>query len=158
MRAADRRQDDEQSLCPRTRPNRRLLPSLRRHGRAGRREALAVYLTAPRRPARRARQLLPLAALPGGVLRRLRADHPGGRSSQAVYPKDPAAPLCACFGLTRAEIEQDVREGVVTRTKAALGKANSPQARCSERAANGRPARPTCRSIICNAAANWKGK
>jgi len=58
---------------------------------------------------------------------------------RTVYPKDPNAPLCACFGLTRADVEQDVREGVVTRTKAVLEKAKSPQARCSEMAANGRP-------------------
>ena len=56
-----------------------------------------------------------------------------------VYPKDPNAPMCACFGLTRADIEQDVQEGVVTRTKAALEKAKSPEARCSEMAANGQP-------------------
>jgi hypothetical protein len=55
-----------------------------------------------------------------------------------VYPKDPAAPICACFGLTRADIEQDVREGVVARTKAALEKTKSPEARCAETAANGR--------------------
>ncbi len=58
---------------------------------------------------------------------------------QAIYPKDPAAPICACFGLTRADIEQDVREGVVTRTKAVLEKARSPAARCGETAANGQP-------------------
>ena len=56
-----------------------------------------------------------------------------------VYPKDPNAPICACFGLTRADIEQDVQEGVVTRTKAALEKAKSPEARCAQAAANGRP-------------------
>jgi hypothetical protein len=56
-----------------------------------------------------------------------------------AYPKDPAAPICACFGLTRADIEQDVREGVTTRTKAMLEKAKSAEARCSETAANGRP-------------------
>ena len=56
-----------------------------------------------------------------------------------VYPKDAAAPICACFGLTRADIEEDVRDGGVTRTKAVLEKAKSPQARCSEMAANGRP-------------------
>ena len=55
-----------------------------------------------------------------------------------VYPKDPTAPICACFGLTRADIEQDVREGVTTRTKAMLEKAKSPGARCAEMAANGR--------------------
>jgi hypothetical protein len=56
---------------------------------------------------------------------------------QSVYPKDPNAPICACFGLTRADIELDVQEGVVTRTKAALEKAKSKEARCIELAANG---------------------
>ena len=59
--------------------------------------------------------------------------------AKPIYPKDPDAPLCACFGLTADDIEQDVREGVVTRTRAALEKARSPAARCTELAANGRP-------------------
>jgi hypothetical protein len=59
--------------------------------------------------------------------------------SRPVYPKDPDAPLCACFGLTRQDIEQDVAEGVVTRTKAILEKAKSPEARCTQHAANGQP-------------------
>jgi len=57
---------------------------------------------------------------------------------RAVYPKDPAAPLCACFGLTRQGIEQDVQEGVVTRTRAVLEKAKSSAAHCAKMAANGR--------------------
>jgi hypothetical protein len=56
-----------------------------------------------------------------------------------VHPKDPNAPLCACTGLTRHEVEQDVDEGGVTRTKSALERAKSPDARCAELAANGRP-------------------
>jgi len=55
-----------------------------------------------------------------------------------VYPKDVAAPICACFGLTRDDIEADVREGVPTRTKAVLQKARSPEAHCTQAAANGR--------------------
>lgn len=47
--------------------------------------------------------------------------------------------ICACFGLTRADIEEDVREGGVIRTKAVLKRAKSPEARCLETAANGRP-------------------
>ncbi len=54
-----------------------------------------------------------------------------------VYPKDPDAPICACFGLTRDDIEADLREGGVTRVKATIEKANSPEARCSLMAANG---------------------
>jgi hypothetical protein len=62
-----------------------------------------------------------------------------GDLNRPVYPKDPDAPLCACFGLTRQDIEADVREGVVTRVKAIIEKAQSPEARCSRMAANGQP-------------------
>ena len=60
-----------------------------------------------------------------------------GELAKPVYPKDPDAPLCACFGLSRQDVEQDVREGVVTRVKAILEKAASPEARCAQMAANG---------------------
>ena len=62
--------------------------------------------------------------------------------TQAVYPKDPDAPLCACFGLMRDDIEQDVAEGVVTRTRAVIEKAQSGDARCTLAAANGRSCIP----------------
>ena len=58
--------------------------------------------------------------------------------SRPAYPKDPEAPLCACFGLTREDVECDVREGVVTRVKAILQRAKSPEAQCPRMAANGR--------------------
>ena len=58
--------------------------------------------------------------------------------ARPIYPKDPTAPICACFGLTRRDIQQDVEEGVVTRTKAILEKAKSAEARCAGLAANGR--------------------
>lgn len=57
--------------------------------------------------------------------------------AKPVYPKDTDAPICACFGLTRRDIEQDVSEGVVTRVKAILEKAKSPEACCTKMAANG---------------------
>ena len=56
-----------------------------------------------------------------------------------VYPKDPTAPICPCLGLTQADIERDVQDGVKTRVKAAIKKAASPDARCHKMAANGRP-------------------
>ena len=56
-----------------------------------------------------------------------------------VYPKDPTAPVCGCFGLTGEDIEQDVREGVTTRVKEIIEKAKSSTARCHKMAANGRP-------------------
>ncbi|MFN0051761.1 MAG: hypothetical protein ACKV0T_06200 [Planctomycetales bacterium] len=48
-----------------------------------------------------------------------------------VYPKHPAAPLCACFGLTCEDVEQDLREGSVARTRACIERAKSPEARCA---------------------------
>ncbi len=48
-----------------------------------------------------------------------------------VYPKDLTAPLCPCFGLTLDDIQADVDEGVVSRTRDAVQKAKSPAARCS---------------------------
>ncbi|MCE9548056.1 MAG: hypothetical protein K8T25_21490 [Planctomycetia bacterium] len=58
--------------------------------------------------------------------------------AKPVYPKDPSAPICACFGLSCEDVERDVAEGGVTRVRAALEKAKSPEARCVECAPNGR--------------------
>lgn len=61
---------------------------------------------------------------------------------RAVYPKDLEAPMCACFGLTREDVEQDVREGGVTRVRALLAKSKSPAAHCTLLAADGRCCMP----------------
>ncbi len=58
--------------------------------------------------------------------------------SAPIPIKDAHAPLCGCFGLTRDDIETDVAEGVVTRTKAVVLKAQSDAARCSTHSPNGR--------------------
>ncbi len=58
---------------------------------------------------------------------------------EPVYPKDPAAPLCACLGLTVDDIEADIHEGGVTRVRAAIEHAKGPQANCHIRAASGQP-------------------
>lgn len=54
-----------------------------------------------------------------------------------VYPKDLDAPICPCFGLTCAEIDQDLAEGVVTRTKAAVARAKSLEAQCRTQSPRG---------------------
>ncbi len=59
--------------------------------------------------------------------------------NEPVYPKDPHAPVCACFGLTADEIETDARAGDVTRVRELLKKAESGQALCRTKAASGRP-------------------
>ena len=57
--------------------------------------------------------------------------------ARPAYPKDPDAPICGCFGFTCAEIDEDLREGVATRTRAQLERARSSDARCSQAAASG---------------------
>lgn len=49
-----------------------------------------------------------------------------------VYPKDADAPLCPCFGLTRDDVEADVREGTPRRVRELVARAKSPAARCAE--------------------------
>lgn len=55
-----------------------------------------------------------------------------------IYPKDPSAPICACFGIAYDDVMADVREGAPTRTRQLLAKAKSNEARCATLAADGR--------------------
>jgi len=54
-----------------------------------------------------------------------------------VYPKDPSAAICPCFGLTCDDIEADVAEGGVTRLKAHRQQADSPEASCAKLSPDG---------------------
>ncbi len=53
------------------------------------------------------------------------------------YPKDPAAPLCACFGLTTDDVDQDIQDGGATRTRALVQRAKSADAHCLTAAGDG---------------------
>src|SRR6476469_6615927 len=55
-----------------------------------------------------------------------------------VYPKDPRAPLCACFGLTIDDVQADIDEGTPTRIRALLAIRKPPDAHCEELSATGR--------------------
>jgi len=61
---------------------------------------------------------------------------------QPVYPKDPTAPLCPCFGLTMEDVEADVAEAVPRRIRELLAKSKSPAARCEELSPTGRSCIP----------------
>ena len=54
-----------------------------------------------------------------------------------VYPKDPAAPICACFGFTRDEVDADIAERSPTRVRELLARSKSAEARCARLAADG---------------------
>jgi hypothetical protein len=62
--------------------------------------------------------------------------------ARPVYPKDPTAPLCSCFGLTRDDVEADVAAGTPTRIRELLAKSKSPAARCEELSPTGRSCIP----------------
>ncbi len=55
-----------------------------------------------------------------------------------VYPKDPAAPICACFGFSLEDVEADVREGTPIRIRELLVRSKSSAAQCLTLAADGR--------------------
>jgi hypothetical protein len=57
--------------------------------------------------------------------------------NRPIYPKDPNAPICGCFGLTTDDIEQDIAEGVVTRVKALLAQSKTPAAKCQTQSPSG---------------------
>lgn len=61
---------------------------------------------------------------------------------QPVFPKDPEAPLCACFGLMRDDVEADVAEGTPRRIRELLAKSKSPAARCETASPSGRTCLP----------------
>jgi hypothetical protein len=55
-----------------------------------------------------------------------------------VYPHDPDAPICACFGLNYDDVLADVRDDTPTRIRALLTKTKTTDARCHTLAADGR--------------------
>jgi hypothetical protein len=61
---------------------------------------------------------------------------------EPVYPKDPAAPLCPCFGLTREDVEADVAEGMPQRIRELVARSKSPDARCETASPTGRTCLP----------------
>jgi hypothetical protein len=62
--------------------------------------------------------------------------------TQPVCPKNPAAPLCGCFGLTRDDVAADVAEGTPRRIRELLAKSKSPAARCETASPTGRSCLP----------------
>lgn len=61
-----------------------------------------------------------------------------GELQSAVYPKDADAPICACFGFTLDDIEDDVDAGSPTRIRELLARSQTPDAHCQTLAADGR--------------------
>lgn len=63
-------------------------------------------------------------------------------AAEPIYPKDPDAPICGCFGLTAEDVAADIDEGGVQRVRSLLEKSKSPEANCLIRSPNGRCCMP----------------
>jgi hypothetical protein len=61
---------------------------------------------------------------------------------QPVFPKDPTAPLCSCFGLTMEDVEADAAEPTPRRIRELLAKSKTAAARCEELSPTGRSCIP----------------
>lgn len=59
--------------------------------------------------------------------------------TRPVYPKDPEAPICPCFGVTCDDLDTDARAGVVERIRSLIEKSRSPEAHCRLTAPSGTP-------------------
>ena len=67
----------------------------------------------------------------------LGAQVPAVALRNSVYPKDPSAPLCACFGFDYDDLLADVADDKPMRIRELLAKSQTAEARCAELAANG---------------------
>ncbi len=67
---------------------------------------------------------------------------PADRMTATAYPKDPAGPLCPCFGVTVEEVLADARAGHKERVKDLMERSRGPEARCVERCPDGQPCLP----------------
>lgn len=54
-----------------------------------------------------------------------------------VYPKDPAAAICPCFGFTPSDVDDAIDERSPESIRELLAKSKTPQARCSTLAPDG---------------------
>jgi len=57
---------------------------------------------------------------------------------QPLYPKDPRANLCPCFGFTLDDIDEDIADGVPRRIRELLAKSKTAAAHCPTASANGK--------------------
>lgn len=67
---------------------------------------------------------------------------PASALKASVYPKDPAAPLCPCFGLTHEDVMADIEEGTPRRIRELVAKSKSPEAHCELSSPTGRSCMP----------------
>jgi hypothetical protein len=91
-----------------------------------------------RRPLAASAYFCPTPSCPIAYFDAFEATVPADALVRPIFPKDPAAPLCSCFGLTAEDIAADVAEGTPRRIRDLLAKSKTPAARCDELSPTGR--------------------
>jgi hypothetical protein len=77
-----------------------------------------------------------------------------GDLARPVYPKDPDAPICACFGYAYDDAAADATEDSPRRTRELLTKAKSAAADCTNLAADGQSCVATVQSLYMKLKSN----
>lgn len=64
-----------------------------------------------------------------------------------VYPKDPDAPLCPCFGLTYADLQEEAAAATPERIRRLYRRSKTDEARCHELTPTGRCCLPEVQRV-----------
>ena len=72
---------------------------------------------------------------------------PAAALVRSVYPKDPDAPVCSCFGLTYGDIQDEAAASVPTQIRELYRRSKTDEARCFELAPTGRCCLPEVQKI-----------
>ena len=80
-----------------------------------------------RRPMAASTYFCPTPSCPVAYFDAFEAVVPTAALARPVFPKDQAAPLCACFGLAMDDVEADVAEGTPRRIRDLLAKSKTSE-------------------------------
>ena len=95
-----------------------------------------------RRPLAASVYFCPTPTCPVAYFDAFEAVIPADALARPVFPKDPTAPLCPCFGLTLDDVEADVADSTPHRIRALLAKSKTDAARCEVLSPTGRSCIP----------------
>lgn len=124
-----REPDSDDALCPRCQSIGDSVPA----------SAVESFVTAERRGALADRvYFCPNGSCPVAYFDALEGTIEAAALVRPIYPKDPSAPLCGCFGLTQDDVAADAAEPVPRRIRELLAKSKSPAARCATASPTGK--------------------
>lgn len=133
-----REPDGDDVLCPRCQSlGETVLPA-----------AAQAFITAEQRQRLAERVFFcPAASCPVAYFDAMESAVEATELTRPVHPKDPAAPLCGCFGLTLEDVSDDIAEGTPRRIRELLAKSKSPAAHCANASPTGKCCLPEVQRI-----------